>query len=110
MDTYDQRREFLTDVDQSVEKALEMLGVDPAKRNLAERIDAAGRTIGTVIANARIRPLDLSDRDIQVLLEMIKNPPAPNEKLKQAVLRYQSASVDSQTSDTKSISEIVDTE
>ena len=52
----------------------------------------------------------LSKRDFAFVLKLLENPPAPNEKLKEAMRRYQSAIADSQTSDTKSISEIVDTE
>lgn len=109
-DTYDQRREFLNDTAQHVEKALGELGGDPAKRNLAEAIIAAGQIIGAVVANSQIQTLELSERDTQLLLEMIKNPPAPNEKLKEAMRSYLSLVADSQPSDTKSISEIVDTE
>ncbi|MFY9854577.1 MAG: DUF1778 domain-containing protein [Terracidiphilus sp.] len=79
-------------------------------RDLPERIVAVDRTIGAAIANARTQPLDLSDHDIQVLLEMIKKPPAPYEKLKEAMRHYYSAISDSQTSDARSISKIVDTE
>lgn len=52
----------------------------------------------------------LSKRDFEFLLELLENPPAPNERLKEAMRRYQSAITDSKTTDTKSISEIVDTE
>ena len=109
-DTYDQRREFLNDAGRPIEKALDELGGDPAKRNLAEAIIAAGQIIGVVVANAKIQSLELSERDTQLLLEMITNPPAPNEKLKEAMRSYLSLVADSQASDTKSISKIVDTE
>jgi hypothetical protein len=109
-DTYDQRREFLNDAGRPVEKALDELGGDPVKRNLAEAIIAAGQIIGVVVANAKIQSLELSERDTQLLLEMITNPPAPNEKLKEAMRSYLSLVADSQASDTKSISKIVDTE
>jgi len=109
-DTYDQRREFLNDVGRAVEKALDELGGDPAKRCLAGAIIAAGQIIGAVVANAQIQTLELSARDTQLLLEMIKNPPAPSEKLKEAMRSYLSLVADSQTSDTKSLSEIVDIE
>ena len=109
-DAYDQRREFLNDAGEPVETALDELGGDPAKRNLADAIIAAGQIIGAVVANAQIQPLDLSERDTQLLLEMIKNPPAPNEKLKEAMRNYLSVVADSQTSDTKSVSEIIDTD
>lgn len=52
----------------------------------------------------------LSRRDFEFLLEQLDNPPAPNEKLKDAMRRYQSEITDSRNSDSKSISEIVDTE
>ena len=48
-----------------MEKTLEMLGGDRAKRGPGESIVAAGQTIGVVIANARTQPLDLSERDIK---------------------------------------------
>ena len=110
MDTYDRRREFLNDAGHPVEKALDELAGDPAKQNLAEAVVAAGQIVGAVVANAQIQPLELSERDFQVLLEMIKNPPAPNEKLKEAMRTYLSLITDSHPSDTKSVSEIVDTE
>lgn len=110
MDTYDRRREFLNDASRPVEKALDELGGDPAKQNLAEATVATGQIVGEVVANAQIQPLDLSERDFQVLLEMIKNPPAPNEKLKEAMRTYLSLIADSHPSDTKSNPEIVDTE
>jgi hypothetical protein len=44
------------------------------------------------------------------LLEKIKNPPAPNEKLREAARQYLTAIADLSISDTKSLSEIVDTE
>ena len=100
----------MTSVDQSVEKTLEMLGGDRAKRGPGESIVAAGQTIGVVIANARTQPLDLSERDIKVLLELINNPPAANEKLKEAMRHYKSVTADFHTTETKSVSEIVDTE
>jgi hypothetical protein len=109
-DTYDQRREFLNDADRPVEKVLEGLCGDPAKRNLAEAVAAAGPTDGAVVPNAQIQRLELSERDTQVLLEMIANPPAPNEKLKEAMRSYLSLVADSHPSDTQSISEIVDTD
>lgn len=109
-DTYDQRREILNDADRPVEKVLEELGGDPAKRDLAEAVAAAGPTVGAAVPNAQIQQLELSERDTQVLLEMIANPPAPNEKLKEAMRSYLSLVADSQTSDTKSVSEIIDTE
>lgn len=43
METYDQLGGFLNDADRSVEKALEELGGNPAKRNLAEAIVVAGQ-------------------------------------------------------------------
>jgi hypothetical protein len=52
----------------------------------------------------------LSKRDFEFVLELLENPPAPNEKLKEAMRRSKNAIADSRTSDTKSISEIVDTE
>jgi hypothetical protein len=52
----------------------------------------------------------LSERDYELVLELLEKPPAPNEKLKEAVRSYQGAIADFRTSDTKSISEIVDTE
>ena len=102
-------REILTSVDQSVEKTLEMLAGDPAKRGPGESI-AAGQTIGAVNANARTQPLDLSERDIEVLLELINNPLVPNKKLKEAMRHYKSMTADFHTTETKSVSEIVDTE
>lgn len=52
----------------------------------------------------------LSKRDFELFLEQLENPPAPNEKLKDAMRRYQSEIAAPRTSDTKSISEIVDNE
>jgi hypothetical protein len=97
-------------IDRPVEKALEELGGDPAKRDLAEAVAAAGPTVGAVVPNDQIQQIELSERDTQLLLEMIANPPAPNEKLKEAMRSYLSLVADSQTSDTKSVSEIIDTE
>jgi uncharacterized protein (DUF1778 family) len=100
MDTYDQRRKFLTDAGQPVEKAVEVLGRDTAKRIMAEGNVAASQMIGAVMADAQLQPIDVSDRDAQVLIEAIKNPPAPNEKVRQAVRRYLSAIADLPTCDT----------
>jgi len=47
----------------------------------------------------------LSNRDFEFLLEQLENPPAPNEKLKEAMRCYLSEIADSRTSDTKWISE-----
>ena len=54
--------------------------------------------------------ISLSNRDFGFLLELVENPPAPNERLNEAMRRNQSAITDFKTADTKSISEIVDTE
>jgi hypothetical protein len=103
MDTYDQRRKILNDAGQFVEKAVEGSGGDLANRNIVESV-VAGLIIRATIADEWNQPaLDLSDRDIQVLLEMIKNPPAPNKKLKEAVRRHQSGFADSRNSDEKSV-------
>jgi uncharacterized protein (DUF1778 family) len=110
MDTYDRRRKFLTDAGQPVEKALEVLGRDPAERIVAEGSVAASQIISAFIANSKTHAFGLSDRDIRLLLDMIKNPPAPNEKLRQAVRQYLTAIADPPTSDTQSVSEIRDTE
>jgi hypothetical protein len=110
MDTYDQRRKFLNDVGQPVEKTLEVLGRDPAERIVADGSVAASQIISAYIANSPTHALGLSDRDFRLLLEMIKNPPAPNEKLRQAVRQYLTAIAGPPTSDTQSVSEIRDTE
>jgi hypothetical protein len=47
-----------------MEKALEMLGGDPAKRKLAERIVVAGQSIGPAIANARTQCGTVNKDDI----------------------------------------------
>ena len=109
-DTYEQRRKFLTDTGQPAEKTHELSGRDPAGRIVAEESVAASQIISAFIANSPTHELGLSNRDIQVLLEMIKHPPAPSESLRQAVRQYLTAIADLPTSDTKSISEIIDTE
>ena len=38
-------------------------------------------------------PRPLSERDSIALIEMLENPPAPNEALKQAVARYKKMAV-----------------
>jgi uncharacterized protein DUF1778 len=48
----------------------------------------------------------VSKRDFEFVLERLDKPPTPSERLKEAMLRSQSAIADSQTSNTKSISEI----
>ena len=64
------------------------------------------------VASVQLRELfrpfviNLSKRDFEFSLEQLENPPAPNEKLKEAARRHHSAIADSQVSDTKSISEI----
>ena len=68
------------------------------------------------VASVQLRELfrpfviNLSKRDFEFSLEQLENPPAPNEKLKEAARRHHSAIADSQVSDTKSITDIVDTE
>ena len=47
MGTYDQRRKFLTDAGQPVEKASEVLGADPVEQIVAERIVTAPRGLGS---------------------------------------------------------------
>lgn len=110
MDTYDQRRKCLIDAGEPVEKTLEVLGRDPAEPLVAEGSVAATQIISAFIANSRTHTLGLSDRDIRLLQEVIRNPPAPNKKLRQAVRLYLAAIADLPISDTQSVSEIGDTE
>lgn len=99
MGTYDQRRECLTDAGEPVEKTLEVLGRDPSEQ-VAEGSVAASQIISAFIASSATHALGLSDRDLGLLLEMIRNPPAPNEKLRQAVRQYLTAIADLPISDT----------
>ena len=82
-----------------------MLGGDPAKRSLAERIVAAGRTRKAALANDPTRPLYLSDRAIQELLETDEESARPNE-VERTHSELQSEIANAQTAHTKPISDM----
>lgn len=96
----DRRRKRSPEIEERIEQNGDAKGgtdlkpEDPIGQIAGKQVEiSVGCEVGREIVEGSDQPevplLDLSDCEIQVLLEMIENPPAPNEKLKEAAQHYQ---------------------